>query len=91
MRLSTELIARLDAVAQRTGLPGRTAVMKFCIKTFLDHFEAEGKSSLPADWEKILADLDGRTHRYDDHPISAESKTEYRVSKRSRGPKGKTP
>jgi len=50
--------------------------MKFCVKTFLDHYEEQGSSALPPNWEAILADLDGRSTRYGTTP-------------RKRGPKGR--
>ena len=64
VKLSDELISRLDEVSQQTGLNNRSAIIKFCLSTFLDHFESKGRSALPPDWKVILRHLDGRTHRY---------------------------
>lgn len=64
VKLSDEIIARLDRVSLATGLNNRSAVIKFCISTFLDHIERSGRAGLPADWKEILRDMDGRTYRY---------------------------
>lgn len=61
VRLSNELIDRLDRAAKAAHLSNRTEVIKLCISSFLDYFEAHGKASLPLDWEEMLASLDGRT------------------------------
>ena len=64
VRLSPDVIERLDAVARRTGM-SRNALMKFCVSTFAYEME---KGDLTADtlraWGEVLRDLDGRTHRY---------------------------
>lgn len=64
VRLSEEVIKRLDAVALKSGLDNRTAVIKLCIGSFLDHFEKAGTAALPLDWKEVLKIQDGRTHRY---------------------------
>ena len=64
VRLSEEIISRLDSVAKSSGLANRTAVIKLCVGSFLDHFEKTGTSALPLDWKEILREQDGRTHRY---------------------------
>lgn len=64
VRLSDDMLRRLDQAADRMGMQNRTDIIKLCISSFLDYFEAHGKTSLPVDWQTILRDLDGRTHRY---------------------------
>jgi hypothetical protein len=61
VRLSDEIIARLDAAAQQSGLENRTDVIKLLINSWLKHFEREGESALPPDWHAILQSLDHRT------------------------------
>lgn len=64
VKLAPEMIARLDAASQKMGLNNRSAVIKFCLQTFLTHFEKTGESKLPPDWREILHETDGRAHRY---------------------------
>ena len=64
VRLTEDTIKRLDDVANSTGLGHRTAVIKMCLKTFLDHFEAEGEAALPLNWKQIMHEQDGRSSRY---------------------------
>lgn len=63
VRLTAEQIQRIDAVARKLGI-SRTGVIKMCLSAFLQRFERDGLSMLPTDWESILRDQDGRTHRY---------------------------
>ena len=65
VRLTPEILARLDNVADKTGLGNRAAVIKLCLSSFLKYIEKEGISSIQPGWAEILSDLDGRTHRYD--------------------------
>jgi hypothetical protein len=64
VRLQPDMIARLDSVSEKMGLFNRSAVIKFCLQTFLAYFEKHGESKLPLDWREILHETDGRTHRY---------------------------
>ena len=64
VRLQPDMIARLDSVSAKMGLFNRSAVIKFCLLTFLAHFEKHGQSVLPVDWREILKETDGRTYRY---------------------------
>lgn len=64
VRLSPEVIERLDRVAKRTGM-SRNALMKFCVSTFAYEMEnGELSTRTLQAWQKVLKDLDGRTHRY---------------------------
>jgi hypothetical protein len=63
VRLSDDVIARIDDVSETLGMT-RSAFIKFCTRTFLDSFEAKGVAMMPPDWENILKEYDGRTHRY---------------------------
>ena len=51
----------MDAAAKTSGLGTRATLVKFCVKVFLDDWEARGSKSLPRDWREIVAALDGRT------------------------------
>jgi len=57
IRLSDEVLKRIDHVAETTNLGDRTAVIKLCILSFLEHYESRGKTILPLDWNQILDDL----------------------------------
>jgi hypothetical protein len=63
VRVPTETLPRLDAAAARLGT-NRARLIAFCVKTFLDDFEAHGKEMMPLNWKEILARLDGRTKTY---------------------------
>lgn len=60
VRLSPELIARLDDAAKKIGNT-RAGIIRFCTDTFLTHFEKHGRAALPPDWEDILSAFDNRT------------------------------
>ena len=60
IRLSFDTIARLEAAAKKIG-NSSAGITRFCIETWLKHFEATGEASLPVNWEKLLAEQDGRT------------------------------
>jgi len=60
IRLTPEMVDRLDRAARRACLSNRTEVIKLCINSFLDYFETHGSATLPPDWEEMLRDLDGR-------------------------------
>ncbi len=60
VRLSPEVIARLDATATALGNT-RAGIIKLCLTAFLEAFESKGKLALPLDWESILDVMDGRT------------------------------
>lgn len=60
VRLDDSLIARLDRIADRIGT-NRSSVIRMLVSSWGDSFEATGHSALPADWERIMADLDGRS------------------------------
>ncbi len=80
---------RLDDVARRAGIDTRTALMKLCLITFLDHFEKHGVSCLPPDWQQILKREDQRTYRYACPRVEnlkvAEKKARYKTGKKKRG------
>jgi predicted DNA-binding protein len=60
VRLEKPLIQRLDNAASKIG-SNRAAVIRFCVETWLSHFERKGFAALPVNWEQILAEMDGRT------------------------------
>ena len=59
IRLSQDVIDRLDEQAAMMG-SNRAALIRYCTKTFLDHIEKTGMGGLPADWQSIVAQSDGR-------------------------------
>lgn len=64
VRLSPEVIERLDRVAKRTGM-SRNSLMKFCVSTFAYEMETGELSTKTLQaWQEVLKNLDGRTHRY---------------------------
>jgi hypothetical protein len=85
VRLPQSVIDRIDAVSVKSGLMNRSAVMKFCISTFVDHFEQTGESRLPPNWKEILHDLDQRSHRYPHLKMVAEKREEYGTPKKGKG------
>lgn len=70
VRLSEEVIARLDVVAAQMGST-RAGLIRLCTKTFLDHLEEAGLQGLPLNWRDILAQADGR--RMSDVAMAAET------------------
>ncbi len=64
VRLSAEMIDRLDRAATKAHLSNRSEVIKLCISSFLEYFEGNGVAALPLDWKEMLRDLDGRTRSH---------------------------
>lgn len=60
VRLSEEVLNRIDAVAEMIGTT-RTALIRLCADTFAGHISKGGKAALPIDWRDILEQHDGRT------------------------------
>lgn len=60
VRIPREFLSRIDAAAERLGT-NRSALMVFCIKSFVADFEEKGFAILPLNWEEILKSQDGRT------------------------------
>lgn len=54
----------MEKVAEGMGLANRSDLIKLCVKSFLHYFRQKGKASLPVNWEEILKEMDGRSHRY---------------------------
>lgn len=80
IRLTEEMINRLDRAAVKAHMSNRTEVMKVCITSFLEYFETHGEATLPLDWAEILKDMDGRTQRYPEKVVElkvAEEKPGY--------------
>ena len=71
IRLSFEMIERLENAAKKMGLGSRMAILKMCVQSFLDDFEKNGVAGLPLDWRKIVHDLDGRSQRYNNINVVA--------------------
>lgn len=71
VRLSFEMIKRLENAAKKMGLSSRTAVLKMCVESFLEDFEENGVAGLPLNWRQIIHDLDGRSQRYNNVNVVA--------------------
>jgi len=80
VRLTPEVLAQLDATTKRIGTT-RAAIIQFCTETWLAHFERSGIASLPPDWKRIIASMDGRTVEYQ---ADAAKEVHYGKSKRNR-------
>jgi hypothetical protein len=59
VRLTSALLDRLDAVAERNGT-NRASIIRFTTQKFLDYCDRTGQTGLPDNWKEILADMDGR-------------------------------
>lgn len=68
VRLNKTTIDRLDAVSKKIG-SNRAALMRMLVEQWLNHYEKEGRAILPVDFEDIMKNLDGRTHRYSETPV----------------------
>ena len=65
VRISGSWLERIDGVVKTTHLGSRSDLIKLCVTSFVEHFETNNKAELPLDWDNMLKELDGRTHRYD--------------------------
>ncbi|HEX3717027.1 MAG TPA: hypothetical protein VH595_03590 [Verrucomicrobiae bacterium] len=54
IRLPSDMVVRLDAAAKRLGST-RAGVIRFCVETWLRHFEVKGRAALPVDWDEVMA------------------------------------
>jgi predicted DNA-binding protein len=59
IRLSPDLVARLDAVAKKIQF-NRAGIVRFCLQSWLEHFEEHGEAMLPPNWKEILKAQDNR-------------------------------
>lgn len=71
VRLTQDIIHRLDNAVKKMGLSTRTAVIKLCLANFLDYFEKNGVADLPFNWKEIIHNFDGRSqrHKHHSHPV----------------------
>ena len=60
VKLSDEMISRLDKVSRDSGLNNRSSVIKFCLAKFLEYVEENEVQGLPGDFKAILDGLDAR-------------------------------
>jgi hypothetical protein len=85
VRLTTELIVRLEAVATRLGTT-KSALIRFLAKSFVDYFESHGGVvGLPHNWREILREQDGRSEGQKSrfpHLRAAEKSPRYNAKKR---------
>jgi predicted transcriptional regulator len=90
VRLSKDTIIRLDRVAQAIG-SNRAAVMRMLVEQWLGHYESKGKAVLPVNFEDVMKQLDGRTHRYSTEeeiaPVMAAEDPPEKVKKSKPKPK----
>jgi predicted DNA-binding protein len=75
VRLSPDIIRRLDAVAKKTGMSTRASIIKICVTGFLDYFERTGMAGLPLNYREIIQSLDGRTRQFQQniHVVAEQS------------------
>jgi hypothetical protein len=98
VRLDQNTIKRLDGAAKRLG-SNRAALIKFCAKTFVDHFERHGGiASLPPDWRELLREQNSRTRESrlvrvpptkNKPPDPADERRRNHSAKRTRGKAGR--
>jgi len=72
------MITRLDAAAEKTGY-SRASLIRYCAETWLSYWEIHKEDALPANWDKIMAGLDGRTIESRDNKIREGKK--YSIAK----------
>jgi hypothetical protein len=61
VRIDEATVERLKQAAKTMGNT-RAGIIKLCVSSFLDYFEANGgTASLPINWRDAMAGLDGRT------------------------------
>ncbi len=63
VRFTSDVRRKIDEAAQKFGLT-KSAIVKLATGLFVDDFAERGFASLPANWQDVLHELDGRTHRY---------------------------
>ena len=66
VRLTPAMIERLDRAAQAMGLENRTALIKICLRLFMDALEKANYKLPGIDLDSLIKDQDGRTWRYSD-------------------------
>lgn len=57
IRLSDDVLVRIDKVVETAHLGDRTAVIKLCLLSFLDHYETKGNAVLPLEWGAIMQEM----------------------------------
>lgn len=83
VKLSDEVIQKLDKISESTGLNNRSSLIRLCLQSFLDYFEKHGEAALPLNWREILADNDGRKNLdlLPEKLKAAERKADYNISR----------
>jgi len=71
VRFSPELISRLEKAAETTGLGNKSAVIKLCVKNFLDFLDEHGPEGLGVNWRELLRQTDGRVTRFQNIKVNA--------------------
>jgi len=85
VRLSDDVLERLEKAAEKIGVETRAAVIKLCLTSFLDYYEKHGYEDLKPAWEKIRKEMDGRYSARDPEILKAAvPKGEYTSSRRKR-------
>jgi predicted DNA-binding protein len=60
VRLPEWIIDKLDAAAGKLGYT-RAGLIRYTVETWVDYHDKHGAAALPADWERIIREFDGRT------------------------------
>jgi hypothetical protein len=59
------MVDDMDRYSVVLGLENRSALIKLAVESLLRYLRTHPPDSLQIDFKKLVADLDGRTHRYD--------------------------
>lgn len=60
VRLPEWIITKLDSAASKLGYT-RAGLMRYCIETWVGHYDKHGTAALPVEWDKVIREFDGRT------------------------------
>ena len=63
VRFRTDILAKVTRAAKRFGMT-KSSIIKLATALFVDDFERRGEAALPRNWQEIIDDMDGRSHRY---------------------------
>jgi len=81
VRLPVWVIEKLDAAAVKLGYT-RAGIIRFTVETWLGHYDKHGQSAIPADWERIIREFDGRT--VESRKYTEEIKTRQSAAKKTK-------
>lgn len=75
VRLPEWIIAKLDSAASKLGYT-RAGIIRYCVETWLGHYDKHGTGALPADWDRVIREFDGRTvesRKYSEDIVARQS------------------